>query len=1070
MKTTLFDSPSCQDLSRHDGHSASIERLIERNKSFSSSSRVISEALGNGSFVASGTYKDIRELHDSSSYFGAGDVGLESPKSNIATVPASMANSQTDAIIISPKKKARGLLFKRKHKSEDNKDAAPLAADVSDESVLNQIKVDNWRTLFSRQIKVLLVKNILVLIRHPILLVLLLLIPPLSVFIVTGPSYQTKTPTTWHEPVDIGQFDMTKRIAYYPSTDPTMTTFVKYLKEAFDPPLLDDQVIGFENETACALNVSADPDKYHASFTFELRNSRIDNLTLFYVWRVSDYFRKVYADPLDSSYFDPYRAQRLTEHAITRYLLENVFISKIEGFSSDELRYAAAAIKSGRVTYDNSVSVQWLPDVEYYTDDDFSNKISTLAAPVLGASTIVLFYVFMYQLVAEKETKLRQSLHTIGMLDSAYWLSNIIIGVALSAILSILVNVAGVLSKATYWVNSPWLINFIIFWLLYFGVVSFSFVMASLLHHAQTVGFTTFLMVIVLAGVGLMTSTHRVMYPENGGFSGFWLFFPTHAFQAMFLISLKTVPFALNNMPSIPLKFTLKDVGTFTGACVSASTASVQMDKIVAETGDFYCGPEAYDCGHTVLFMIMMQLVICVSQCFLAAYIDLILPAAHGASMRLWAPFTLNFWGLIKTPPPPDSHKPGYRRPQPLAEWDKDVLKQYKYVLSPPGTGEYKKVRTSSILIYDLNVTYSKFCGIKWFPAKRAVRNLTLSIPRNTIYGLLGPNGAGKSTTLSVLTGTLKPTSGYVTIEGYSIVHQRQKVSQLIGYAPQFDILWPDLTPAEHIKFFCNMRGVNYAEDLEDLERRMKLAEEEGVLYAANADAVYLNDSPKKKSLCTTKKQPKARESTNSSVDNLVMFRLQTVGLQESINFQVRSLSGGMKRRLTVALSLIGNSRVIFMDEASTGLDPISKRKMWDAIQMAKYERSIVLTTHSMEECEALSNKVGIIADGCLRCNNAPRKLKKKYGIGYRLDIEVHSTDVLRVRDEIVNVYCPAAVLVSRAGGALTLAIPKGNLGKGLEGMLNKISSADWILTWSIRQTTMEEIFLTIASINMPSL
>lgn len=127
-------------------------------------------------------------------------------------------------------------------------------------------------------------------------------------------------------------------------------------------------------------------------------------------------FQEGLCRPLDPSYFDPYRAQRLTEHAITRYLLENIFISKIEGFTSDDLKYAATAIKNGRVRYDNDMSIQWLPDLEYYTDDDFSNKISTLAAPILGTSTVVLFYVFMYQLVAEKETKLRQSLHTIECL------------------------------------------------------------------------------------------------------------------------------------------------------------------------------------------------------------------------------------------------------------------------------------------------------------------------------------------------------------------------------------------------------------------------------------------------------------------------------------------------------------------------------------------------------------------------------------------------------------------------------------------------------------------------------
>lgn len=86
------------------------------------------------------------------------------------------------------------------------------------------------------------------------------------------------------------------------------------------------------------------------------------------------------------------------------------------------------------------------------------------------------------------------------------------------------------------------------------------------------------------------------------------------------------------------------------------------------------------------------------------------------------------------------------------------------------------------------------------------------------------------------------------------------------------------------------------------------------------------------------------------------------------------------------------------------------------------------------------------------------------------MDIEVHATDVLRVRDEIINVYCPTAVLVSRAGGALTLAVPKGSLGKGLEDMLTKISSEAWILTWSIRQTTMEEIFLTVTNTDTLSL
>ncbi|ESU39473.1 Putative amino acid ABC transporter ATP-binding protein [Giardia duodenalis] len=929
--------------------------------------------------------------------------------------------------------------------------------------------VERHCTVFGRQMRVLLVKNFLVLVRHPAILVFILLYPALLILFLSSASVKKPLLTEKYPTIPLYGFSMVgKKIGYYPKNSRNVASLMEYLLMSHEPPLSNDVLLGFDSEDEIAAYSVANPDSLAAAFSFEVLSPVYNNLSIQYYWRVNRYYTFGDPDPNVDLYYDPFRAERLAQLAIMRYILNTTFSSKLKEIADDSalstnpLSKAYNLVQSNRVRINNTITYKRFPDFEWYSSTNFTNPILDRGGMILSISSLFLLYYFCYQIVSEKEAKLRQSLHTIGMLDSTYYLSHAVVGFTICICIGLLTSIVGMLSFSEYWLNTPFLVNWYTLTMYHFSILSVSIFLSSFIFKAQSVAFLVFIIILVVTFLGLTQSSPQIIFPENGAFSIFFLIPFLHSVQSIMLMSLRAYTFPYNQLLNAPAKFTVADLVSFTGLC----------DRSV-------CGQQAaaYDSGHTVLFHMLITPVLCLCYWVLAAYVDLLLPSAHGSRLKPWAPFTLEFWGCLATPAPPDSHRPNYKMPPVRPEWDEDVIAEQSAVLSPLGSSQYMKISNAPVIIYDLNVMYggcykrdnscATACGR---PLKHAVKNLSLSIPRNTIYGLLGPNGAGKSTTLSVLTGTLKPTSGYVTIEGYSIVHQRQKVSQLIGYAPQFDILWPDLTPAEHIKFFCNMRGVNYAEDLEDLERRMKLAEEEGVLYAANASTVYLNDSPKKKGLCTTKVQCKPRRPADPSIADLVMFRLQTVGLQESVDFQVRSLSGGMKRRLTVALSLIGNSHVIFMDEASTGLDPISKRKMWDAIQMAKYERSIVLTTHSMEECEALSNKVGIISDGCLRCNNAPRKLKKRYGIGYRLDIEVHATDVLRVRDEIINVYCPTAVLVSRAGGALTLAVPKGSLGKGLEDMLTKISSEAWILTWSIRQTTMEEIFLTVTNTDTLSL
>ncbi|OAP07780.1 AtABCA1 [Arabidopsis thaliana] len=196
-----------------------------------------------------------------------------------------------------------------------------------------------------------------------------------------------------------------------------------------------------------------------------------------------------------------------------------------------------------------------------------------------------------------------------------------------------------------------------------------------------------------------------------------------------------------------------------------------------------------------------------------------------------------------------------------------------------------------------------------------AVNSLQLTLYENQILSLLGHNGAGKSTTISMLVGLLPPTSGDALILGNSIITNMDEIRKELGVCPQHDILFPELTVREHLEMFAVLKGV-----------------EEG------------------------------------SLKSTVVDMAEEVGLSDKINTLVRALSGGMKRKLSLGIALIGNSKVIILDEPTSGMDPYSMRLTWQLIKKIKKGRIILLTTHSMDEAEELGDRIGIMANGSLKC------------------------------------------------------------------------------------------------------
>lgn len=959
--------------------------------------------------------------------------------------------------------------------------------------------VERWNKVLNRQFRVMFKKNAIVVSRHKILLLCMAIVPALLFLFISDNPFPPLNRTTAYPTYDILPFDRSKKFAYWPTGDPSTDLFISAIRNMYDPPLSDTELVGFPDEKAIAATISYAPQDYWAAFTFSLDNlSRWSNTTLTYTWRVADYFTKDLAhNDVGERLYDPYRAEVMTERAVTDVLLKTVLLNKLDEFNTkmppnmtSYLQAAPDLIRANKIRYHYNLSFQWFPDPLWYNPENYLNKASTGAPTVLSISCIFIFFYFLYQLVYEKQYRLRQSLHTIGLLDSSFWASYLVLAMILSACQALIVCIVGVASGYAYFLHSPIILNFSLFFLSFLGACTFAFLISSLLSTTKLVPFVTFLGVLLFGLLGMLATNHKEIYPTDGAFSYLWLWFLMHPSQALHLISLKALPYNHNYMPTDPVGFTWRDAYTYTGDC------SDQLS----------CPPNTYNCGHTVLFCLAMLIVAIFVHLILAAYIDLVTSPAHGSRLRLYAPFTLEFWGMLKTTAPPPSHIPGYKVPDPLPEWDADVRTDAARVLAPITSPQYAMVRDSAILIYDLCVTFKKPFQFGKHAGKRAVKNLSISIPKNIVFGLLGANGAGKSTTLSVLTGTLKPTSGFVSIFGYSIATQRDRVSQMIGYAPQHDILWPDLTPAEHIAIFAELRGISYVDDYASLENSYFLAAKAGMICGretygltreSTAAAIFSHRTrfcsklirrrgggvynkvpqsvPSDMTLEHTHASAidlsKRSRAFNRQVDKerLIRARLMDVALIDSIHIPSISLSGGMRRRLTLALSLIGNPRVVYLDEPTTGLDPISRRKIWDVILRAKMGRTFVLTTHSMEEADCLSDKIGIIALGILRCIGSNVRLKRRYGMGFRLDIQCNydavtgQSDVLRVRDELVMPYCPEALLVGRTGGNLCLAVPRTLDANSMYVFLQRIEETPYVKDWSIRQTTLEEVFLAIS-------
>jgi len=216
----------------------------------------------------------------------------------------------------------------------------------------------------------------------------------------------------------------------------------------------------------------------------------------------------------------------------------------------------------------------------------------------------------------------------------------------------------------------------------------------------------------------------------------------------------------------------------------------------------------------------------------------------------------------------------------------------------------------------------------KNFNGQKAVDGVSFTIDKGECFGLLGPNGAGKTTTIRMLSTVLAPDGGDATIGGFSIKTQADKVREIIGVCPQDLALYEEMSALDNLIFFGKMAGLT------------------------------------------------SKEAREQAVANLKLMELSERGKDK-----IQKYSGGMKRRVNLAIALMGHPQLLFLDEPTVGIDPQSRNKIFETIQnLQKQGITLLYTTHYMEEADHLCKRVAIIDGGQVIAMDSPRELKKKIG------------------------------------------------------------------------------------------
>ena len=687
-----------------------------------------------------------------------------------------------------------------------------------------------------------------------------------------------------------------------------------------------------------------------------------------------------------------------------------------------------------------------------------SSIVNNFGGPFFFLIPLTLYVLILIDVVREKQTKLRKSLLIIGMTNLSFWTSWLIISIIFSFFLILLFFAVVYALRWELFVNTPFPIMFGLFFIITIDLQLIAFIMSTLIKNVKTAYASAFCFIIVAMVINfifLNPFIYQTLFTEGVGvgtkiFKVFLYIFCPYSFSKAYLeiasiASTKMNEEILMNIQGRPYEYS--DLFT-----VHEGVSVVFKKK--------FSIPPTY---QSFIWLIVDGVIYFI----FIFYFDVVIESNRGTAKSpiFFISDLLHLCGLCKKKKKIEekinndneeeefNDNENIRRNPSLSDLEgfkntlgndiseilkgnsitgddykdikdvkmresvekgyKTVYKEYSKIIND----EKNNVFLDGLRIVGASKTYNLSHGKKL----NALENIYLEVSRGELLSLLGHNGAGKTTLINALVGNISITSGYAIINRINITDENVKTDykrQLIGLCPQHDILWEELTPYEHIELYASIR--NYVK---------------------------------------------------SDIKKIVEIKMKEVNLEQVTNDRVSTFSGGMKRRISILLSTVGNPNVIFLDEPSTGLDPVNRHFIWRMIKEIKKKSSVILTSHSMTEAEFLSDRICIIKKGKMQCIGNSLELKNIYGDGYVLTFICEKDQQEKVKNIILGLNKDIKVL-SDKGGNLIFSAGFDKIGE--LGWFIKILNQDFsdekikdlkglVKECSIEQTSIEEIFLKIS-------
>ena len=623
-----------------------------------------------------------------------------------------------------------------------------------------------------------------------------------------------------------------------------------------------------------------------------------------------------------------------------------------------------------------------------YKDDKFGEYIGFIVPFFLVIAYMCPLCLYVYRIVAEKESRAKEGMKIMGLSEGIYFLSYFLQYLVISLVVSLIntIIVHFIFTKIPFY----YLYLVLFFWAM--NVFALAFFFQSFIDSTRVVLILSLLLYFI-----------------------------------MYFLSIACIKETASKSIKIGLSF-FPPVAVVVG---------------IVMFGEFECHFRKYHpkyitniyTNYSLFIMLLMLFIDFFLYLFLGYYLQNVLPHSYGIRKPFYFLFTSEYWcGKSKK-----KNNLNFKFNEKDIE-DKNANKVNNTVVKPLDEYSNKVSDISSISLFeDYYKGDPNFEGealykdrtkkddalrikniVKTFEdGKTAVNHVNLNFYKDEIFALLGHNGAGKTTLISMLTGLYEATEGNAYYDGDDILigNNMDKFRLKLGICPQHDVLFEDLTIKEHLEMFSIFKGV-----------------------------------------------------LNEEIDNEVNKSLNDFQLSEIKDIVAEDLSAGKKRQLSIAIALIGGSKVIFLDEPSSGMDITSRRNLWEILKRQMDQKIIILTTHYMEEASVLGSRIGIINEGRMKCIGTPLFLIERFGKSMSITI---SKEEDAINEDIIN-YINSKTKDTQCevlSEEILFRIPKSNYSEGgllnlgdFFGELDENLENLRIKSYSVSMPTLEDVFLNVAS------